>query len=79
MTNKLWVIALTFCAFVFGAFAIVAVWMGFLEKKFWEPFAAFIWLCFLTRLTVKLAISRAKYGPNGPPPDPLENFHVDFM
>jgi hypothetical protein len=78
MGNKIWIFLLSMCALVFAAFACFSIWLGFKEKMFWQSLLGFLWMSFLTERAGKLAVSRIRYGPKGPPPDPLENFHVDF-
>ncbi len=78
MGNKIWIILHCFCSVVFAAGAFLSIWMGIEQKEFWDPLLAFLWMSFLTCLTAKFAISRIKYGPDGPPPDELDNFHIDF-
>ena len=79
MVNKFLVVFFAFGAFVF---VVVAIGMTWITIAHHEPIRRAIRPDFLMILmawqALRIAVSRAKYDPKGPPPDPLENFHIDF-
>jgi len=79
MANKFWIAFFAFGAFLFFGVTIGGIWISFANH---EPIRrVIIPICGMSLATlqiIKVTISRAKYGPNGPPSDPLENFHIDF-
>jgi hypothetical protein len=78
MGNKIWTALLCFGSFVFATLACFAIWIAIREKSLTRPLVSFFWMSFLAYRSGKLAVSRIRYGPKGPPPDPLANFRVDF-
>jgi hypothetical protein len=79
MGNKIWIGVLAFCAFIYAAVCLIGLWLAITQHAHILHIlnaavgAGLIWLAMLRAL-----IRRIKYGPNGSPPDSLENFHVDF-
>jgi hypothetical protein len=78
MGNIIWIFLLCMCALVFAAGACFSIWLGIHEKMFWQPLLGFLGMSLLADRAGKLAVSRIRYGPKVPPPDPLENFHIEF-
>jgi len=79
MVNKFLVVFFAFGAFVF---VVVAIGMTWITIAHHEPIRRAIRPDFLMILmawqALRIAVSRARYGPKDPPPDPLKNFHIDF-
>ena len=79
MGNKIWIGLMLFGAFLFAVIGIVGSWYAIHEHDSLRfRILLVIFTGSVTWQAVKAARSRIKYGPSGPPPDPLENFHVDF-
>ena len=79
MANKVWILMLGFCTLVFATFGIgFIVWQLVDHGSIWHLVLGTIYFSLLTLKCLNLTRSRIKYGPQGRPPDPLEDFHVDF-